>query len=85
MIEGVEGLKAVKHTVVPDNMEALTWAIGSVITKGDVEILNFPYEHLEVPMVFLRESGMKFYKGSHSLIVRGGELFPIEIIKSSSG
>ena len=30
-------------------------------------------------MVFLRESGMKFYKGSHSLIVRGGEPFPIEI------
>jgi|SRR5690554_256285 len=79
VIEGVSKLNGVKHSVIPDNMEALTWAIGSVITKGDVEIENFPFEHLEVPLVFLRESGMRFYRGENSLIVRGGESFPIEI------
>lgn len=79
IIEGVDRLKGVKHNVIPDNMEALTWAIGSVITGGDVEILNFPFEHLEVPLVFLRESGMKFYRGSNSLIVRGGTSYPVEI------
>lgn len=79
VIEGVEKLSGVRHTVLPDNMEALTWAIGAVVTKGDVEIQNFPFEHLEVPLVHLRESGMKFYKGQDSLIVRGGDTFPIEI------
>lgn len=79
LIEGVSRLKGVEHTVIPDNMEALTWAIGSVITDGDVEILNFPFDHLEVPMVFLRESGMKYYRGGDSLIVRGGTPYPIEI------
>ncbi|MBU2922156.1 UDP-N-acetylglucosamine 1-carboxyvinyltransferase [Winogradskyella psychrotolerans] len=78
-IEGVPELNGVKHSVIPDNMEALTWAIGAVITNGDVEIQNFPFEHLEVPLVFLRESGMKFYRGENSLIVRGGESYPIEI------
>lgn len=78
-IEGVEGLHGVKHTVIPDNMEAITWAIASVITNGDIEIINFPFEHLEVPLVFLRESGMKFYRGKNSLIVRGGTPYPIEI------
>lgn len=78
-IEGVARLSGVKHHVIPDNMEALTWAIGAVVTKGDVEIENFPFEHLEVPLIYLRESGMKFYKGQNSLIVRGGESFPIEI------
>lgn len=78
-IEGVEKLKGVKHAVIPDNMEAITWAIGSVITGGDVEIINFPYEHLEVPLIHLRESGMKYYRGSDSLIVRGGKAYPIEI------
>lgn len=78
-IEGVEKLHGVKHTVVPDNMEAITWAIASVITNGDVEIINFPFEHLEVPLVFLRESGMKFYRGENSLIVRGGNPYPVEI------
>ncbi|EKB48326.1 UDP-N-acetylglucosamine 1-carboxyvinyltransferase [Cecembia lonarensis] len=79
VIEGVDKLKGAKHVVIPDNMEAITWAIGSVITKGDVEIINFPFEHLEVPLIHLRESGMKYYRGSHSLIVRGGEAYPVEI------
>ena len=78
-IEGVGELKGVDHTVIPDNMEALTWAIGSVITNGDVEIQNFPFEHLEVPLVFLRESGMRFFRGNKSLIVKGGTPYPVEI------
>lgn len=78
-ITGCEKLNTVKHSVIPDNMEALTWAIGSVITGGDVEILDFPFEHLEIPLVYLRESGMKFYKGKNSLLVRGGKPYPIEI------
>src|SRR5690606_29167797 len=78
-IEGVESLKGVTHTVIPDNMEALTWAIGSVITNGEVEIQNFPFKHLEVPLIYLRESGMKFYRGEDSLIVKGGTPYPIEI------
>lgn len=78
-IEGVESLQGVTHTVIPDNMEALTWAIGSVITNGEVEIQNFPFEHLEVPLIYLRESGMKFYRGEDSLIVKGGTPYPVEI------
>jgi len=78
-VYGVEGLNGTRHSVIPDNMEALTWAIASVITNGDVEIENFPYSHLEVPLCFLRESGMKYYKGESSLIVHGGTPYPIEI------
>ena len=78
-IEGVEHLNRVKHSVIPDNVEAITWAIASVITEGDIEIVNFPFEHLEVPLIFLRESGMKYYRGANSLIVRGGSPYPVEI------
>lgn len=78
-ITGVKELYGVKHKVIPDNMEAITWAIASAITNGDVEILNFPFEHLEVPLIFLRESGMNFYRGDNSLIVRGSTPYPVEI------
>ncbi len=78
-ILGVEKLSGVSHTVIPDNMEAITWAIGAAITNGDVEIINFPFDHLEVPLIFLRESGMKYYRGENSLIVRGSTPFPVEI------
>ncbi|MDN3668123.1 UDP-N-acetylglucosamine 1-carboxyvinyltransferase [Echinicola jeungdonensis] len=79
VIQGKEELRGVEHEVIPDNMEALTWAIGSVITDGDVEILNFPKNHLDVPMVFLKESGMKIYEGENSVIVKGGTTYPLEI------
>lgn len=78
-VQGVEGLKGTEYTVMPDNMEAITWLIGSVITGGDVEIINFPFDDLEVAMIHLRESGAKFYRGDNSLIVRGGTCYPLEI------
>ncbi len=78
-IRGVEGLHGVEHRVIPDNMEALTWMIASVITNGDIEINNFPFEHLEVPLIHLRESGAKFYKSENDIIVRGGKCYPIDI------
>lgn len=79
IVNGIEQLHGVMHTVEPDNMETITWAIASVITNVDIEIINFPFDHLEVPLVFLRESGMKYYRGENSLIVRGGTPYLVEI------
>ena len=45
----------------------------------DIEIEDFPFEHLEIPLIHLRESGMKFYKGKDSLIVTKSEIYPIDI------
>jgi UDP-N-acetylglucosamine 1-carboxyvinyltransferase len=78
-IQGVDTLSGVKHTVIPDNMEALTWAIGAAITQGEVEIQNFPYQHLEVPLIFLKESGLNFYRGVADLIVKRSTPYPVEI------
>lgn len=78
-VEGVESLTGSNYRVIPDNMEAITWLVASVLTDGDVEILDFPFEHLEVPLVFLRESGARFYRSDASMIVRGGTCYPIEI------
>src|SRR5690606_36477627 len=55
------------------------WLIAAVITGGDVEILGFPREHLEVPLIHLRESGARFFVGDNGLIVRGGRPLPVEI------
>lgn len=79
VISGVESLKGCEHQVIPDNMEALTWLIASVVTKGDIEIKNFPFDHLSVPLTHLKESGAKFYVSENNMIVRGGECYPIDI------
>jgi len=78
-VTGVEGLDGATHTVIPDNMEAITWLVGAVMTGGDVEISNFPYRDLEIPLIHLRESGAKFYVGDNQIMVRGGTCYPLEI------
>jgi len=45
----------VSHSVVPDNVEAITWLMLAIMQQSDMEISNFPYEHLIVPMQFLLE------------------------------
>lgn len=79
VIKGVAKLGGTIHRVIPDNIEAITWLIGTIITKGEVEIIDFPFEHLEVPLIQLRESGAKFYRGQNSIIVKGGKCYPFEI------
>src|SRR5690606_33787371 len=64
---------------IPDNMEALTWLIASVVTKGQVQINNFPFEHLEIPLIHLRESGVEYFRKDNALIVGPLEHFPVEI------
>jgi UDP-N-acetylglucosamine 1-carboxyvinyltransferase len=78
-INGVQHLVGTRHTVIPDSMEAITYLIAAVITHGAIEIDNFPYRDLEVPLIHLRESGAKFYRGENALIVRGGTCFPVDI------
>lgn len=79
IVEGVSELGSTTYSVIPDNIEALTWAIGAAVTGGDVEIIDFPFDHLEVPLIHLRESGVRFYRLNNRLIVRGANCYPIEI------
>ena len=79
IIEGRNELGPASHRAIPDNVEALTWMIGSIITGGDIEIIDFPYEHLEVPLIHLRESGGLFYRNGDRMIVRGGKCYPVDL------
>lgn len=78
-ITGVEGLKGTEHKVIADNMEAITWLAAAMITGGDIEINEFPYEDLEVVLAHLRAAGARLYRGDGSLLVRGATCYPIEI------
>ncbi|MFC1898797.1 UDP-N-acetylglucosamine 1-carboxyvinyltransferase [Chloroflexota bacterium] len=68
-IEGVTELYGTNYSIIPDNVEALTFIIASALTGGDVEIKHCPINMLEIPMIYLRESGVNFYKDDDSLFV----------------
>lgn len=78
-IEGCEALEGVTHNVIPDNVEALTWLVGASVTDGEIEIIDFPFEHLEVPLIYLKESGARIFRGGDNLIVKGSKCYPMEL------
>lgn len=79
VISGVKELRGVVHDCVSDNVEALTWVVAAAVTGGDIEIRNFPTTHLEVPLIFLRESGVRLFIEGSTVIVRHSKCFPIDI------
>jgi len=58
-IEGVEGLHAVEHTIIPDRIEAGTLMIAAGLTRGNIRLLPCPLHHMEAVVHKLRESGME--------------------------
>ena len=78
-ITGVEELHGAEHDVIADSVEAVTWLVGSVMTGGDVEIDNFPFDDLEVTLAHLKAAGAQLYRNDSALIVRGGTCYPIDI------
>lgn len=73
------GLRGAAHEVIPDNMEAITWVVAASITGGEILIRNFPFRHLEVPLIHLRESGVRLYAEHGEALVRSGRCYPVEI------
>ncbi|GAB3312898.1 UDP-N-acetylglucosamine 1-carboxyvinyltransferase [Geodermatophilus aquaeductus] len=56
-IEGVDSLAPVACATVPDRIVAGTWAIGAVMTRGDVVVERAVPEHLAVPLDKLVSAG----------------------------
>ena len=58
-VDGVEQLGGVEHRVIPDRIEAGTYAIAAAITNGDVTIENFPFDALTAVLDRLTAIGVE--------------------------
>jgi UDP-N-acetylglucosamine 1-carboxyvinyltransferase len=56
-VEGVDSLSPVTYTTVPDRIVVGTWAIGAVMTRGDVVIERAVPEHMAVALDKLTAAG----------------------------
>lgn len=63
--------KSIHHEVIPDNVEALTWMMLAIMHKSYFKIHKFPYNHLIVPIQFLREGNSIFSMKDDTLIIKG--------------
>lgn len=68
-IKGVKSLSGCNYSVIPDQIEAGTFMIAAVATKGDVTINNIIPKHLEPIAAKLIEMGAKVEEGDDSVRV----------------
>ena len=68
-IEGVDELSPVEHEILPDRIEAGTYAIAAVATRGDVRITDVRPQHLELPLLKLEETGAEIERGEDEIRV----------------
>src|SRR5881396_2807533 len=79
-ITGVKELHGAEHEVIPDRIEAATFAIAAAATNGEVTLLDARPDHMHAVLDKLREAGVKVERhGSALTVKRGGRLRPADI------
>jgi len=79
-ITGVNELHGAEYEVIPDRIEAATYAIAAAATNGEVAIQNARPDHLHAVVDKLREAGAEVERqGSALLVRRGPRLAPVDV------
>ena len=56
-VHGVQRLSGTRYTIIPDRIEAGTWLVAAAATGGDVTVRGALAEHLQLPLMKLKEAG----------------------------
>lgn len=57
IIEGVSRLSGANHSIIPDNIEAGTFAVAGLVTGGKVKLKGVRHEHLDAVYSLLERAG----------------------------
>lgn len=69
-IEGMKKLHGAQHKIIPDPIEAGTFAIAAAATKGSVEINNVNLHELDLVLEKLKEIGVNFEMKNNKLLIK---------------
>ncbi len=80
-IDGVARLNGAKHRVLPDRIEAGTYAMAAAMTGGDVMLQGAKAEHLKAALDALEQSGATVDASEEGLRIRrnGSPIRPVDI------
>ena len=79
-ITGIKELHGAEHEVIPDRIEAATYAIGAAATGGQITLKGARPDHMHAVLDKLREAGVKIERqGTDLQIKRSGKLRPVDI------
>ncbi|MGH2531858.1 MAG: UDP-N-acetylglucosamine 1-carboxyvinyltransferase [Thermomicrobiales bacterium] len=72
-VEGVDRLRGVSESILPDRLEAGTYAIGAAITGGEVTLRRVREPDMLPLTAKLREAGAEVWVADENMLVRPGE------------
>jgi UDP-N-acetylglucosamine 1-carboxyvinyltransferase len=70
-VTGVKSLHGCRHRIIPDRIEAGTFAIAAAITRGDVIVANCNPQHLTAVLSQIAQTGADVEPQSDSFHIRG--------------
>jgi UDP-N-acetylglucosamine 1-carboxyvinyltransferase len=70
-IQGTDSFKPFNHKVIPDRIEAGTFAAAAVISGGNIQLLNCEPNHLDAVLGALKNCGAEIEIKSDSIRVQG--------------
>ncbi len=81
VIEGVSSLHGAKHNIIPDRIEAGTFAILGGLLGESIVIEDYPFEYLEYVNSVLRETGVDIVKvgENKAFVKKANKLNPAHI------
>ncbi len=79
-INGVKSLHGTEHEVIPDRIEAATFALAAAATQGEVTLQGARPDHMSAVLDKLHEAGVKVKRQGLTLTVSGSKrLKPVDI------
>ncbi len=81
-ITGVETLRPVSVSIIPDRIEAGTFMVAAALTRGDIALENCEPEHLDALIHKLRLAGARILVSGKTIRVQGPELISSVDVKT---
>ena len=79
-ITGVKELHGAEHQLIPDRIEAGTFAVAAAATGGEVTLRGARPDHLGALIDKLQEAGVRIQRSAGALTIRGGGVLrPVDI------
>jgi len=83
-VHGQKRMSGARMPVMADRIEALTWIVYALMSRGEIRIDNVPFSAMEVPLIHIEKAGVDLLKGQHSIYVHpdcllAGAVQPFEL------
>jgi len=79
-ITGVKKLHGAEHEVIPDRIEAATYAVAAAATNGEITLRGARADHMRAVLDKLKDAGAGIERRGADIIVRrNGRLKPVDI------